>query len=161
MAIQIEKNIPIPGNQMGKLPVNPETGLNEREEKYVEAVLTADKGTLTKKVQEIYKEEGTDITYKSASVRAAELRKSKGVMNVLQEYEQEAQQGIVEIAKYATTLGKMGGKEGAAYATVGLNAHDKILDRVHGKAKQSLDITTKSVTINMDLTQALPEESNG
>lgn len=170
MDFKIDKNVPltgviqpdttttpVPPRFMGKLPINPETGLNSREEKFVEAVVHNDNKDVTDIVQEIYAEEGTIITRDSARSRKAELRKKSSVMAVLEEYEKEAQANIVEIAKYSKTLGKMGGKDGAAYANVALAANDKILDRVHGKAKQSIDVTTRSVSINMDLTQALPE----
>jgi hypothetical protein len=153
------KTVPIPSQRLGKLPINEKTGLNSREEKFVEVVLHGKKGTLGKEVQKIYAEEGTEITAASASVRASELRKTSGVMAILKEAEEEAQHGIIEIARYAKALGKTGGKEGAAYAGVALSAEKEILDRVHGKAKQSVDVTTRSVTINMDLTQSLPEDT--
>lgn len=152
MEIPISKHIPIP--KPGEKP------LKERDAQVLEAIMTAPKRTLTKKVQEIYANEGRDISFKTASTRLSEIRKKPEVMAILHEYEEKAQRGLVEVADYSTKLGKMGGKDGAAYASVALTAHDKILDRVHGRAKQSLDVTTRSVTINMDLTQALPDDTS-
>lgn len=155
---EVTTGIPVPRQKMGELPIN-EDGLTSREEKFVNAVMNGKKGTLTKTVQAIYEEEGKSLTDKSASVRTAELRKSSGVMAVLGKAAETAEADIVEIAQYSKALGKSGGKEGASYAGVALSANKEILDRVHGKAKQSIDVTTKSVTINMDLTQNLPSET--
>lgn len=162
MEFEVEKNIPIPVNE---LPVDTETKPPKdvrdiiREKKFVDAVINGEKRTLTKAVQQIYADEGREITYKTASSRVGELRKRPAVMAILHEYEENAQKGLVEVADYSTKLGKMGGKEGAAYASVALTAHDKILDRVHGRAKQQVDVTTRAVTVNMDLTQALPDSN--
>lgn len=151
MAIQVQKTIPLPkeGDKM----------LTKAEGDYVEMRLNAEPGTISKGMQELAKAGGRDISERSASVRAAELKKRDNVMAVLEAHATKAEANIVDIAEYSTKLGKTGGKDGAAYAGVALAANDKILDRVHGKAKQTLDVTTKSVTINMDLTSALPSES--
>lgn len=83
--------------------------------------------------------------------------KRPDVMAVLARHSEKAQENLVEIAEYSKNLGKTGDKAGAAYAAVAVSANDKILDRIHGKARQQVDITTKAVTLNIDLTAGLSQ----
>lgn len=144
---EVEKYVEAPRDARNKI----------REAKFVKAVLEGEKGPMNRKVQQIFKEDGHIISRATAAVRAVELRKTPGVMEVLDAAATNAEESIVEIADYAKKLGKTGGKEGASYASVALSANKEILDRVHGRAKQQIDVQSKSLTIRIDLSSALQE----
>lgn len=151
MAIRIDKHVPINNPR--------ERGLNEKEGRIIEVIMTAPKAKQTAEAAKVLEELGSPRKHaQSVSGAVAEIRKRPHVMAALKAASEKAEGDIIEIAEYSKTLGKTGGKEGAAYAGVALAANKEILDRVHGKSKQSLDVTTKSVTINMDLTESLPSE---
>jgi hypothetical protein len=75
----------------------------------------------------------------------------------LAKYSSQAEATVLEVMNYAKEYGRKqsGAKEqGAAYAAVALRAADSVLDRVHGRATQRVEQTSKSVHINIDLTGA-------
>jgi len=53
----------------------------------------------------------------------------------------------------STDYAMTGTKEGAMYATVAERTANSILDRLHGKATQNVNLQSTSVNINVDLSQ--------
>lgn len=89
------------------------------------------------------------------TLAAREFRKGT-VLSYLAKYSDMAEQGITEIAQYSKEYGKnehYAKGQGSAYAGVALKAYSDILDRVHGKAKQSLEIDSRHIDIIIDLSQ--------
>jgi hypothetical protein len=51
----------------------------------------------------------------------------------------------------ASSFASEGGRDGASYAAVALNAAKDIQDRVKGKARQQIDVTSTALTFNIDM----------
>lgn len=89
---------------------------------------------------------------KSLDNMASAIEKSPLVLEVLESMNEQAQDSIRTVLEHSTEFSKSGDKTGALYATVALQASNSVLDRIHGKAKQSIDIQSTSVNLNIDLT---------
>lgn len=102
---------------------------------------------------------GTDAalkTYDTESKGMAAVIATKNLQNpVVQAYMQKhsdlAQEAMLELLAHSRIFAKGGDKEGAAYAGVAFNISKDIMDRVHGKATQRTEVSTNSVSINIDL----------
>lgn len=92
-------------------------------------------------------------TRKVASTVAAENMAKPSVIQWLEDHAKQAENTVTEIMTYALDEGKRGGHVGAAYAGVGLSAANSVLDRVHGKATQRVEMQTKAVVITIDLSR--------
>lgn len=93
----------------------------------------------------------TNPTNSTASNLAQAVERSPAVLAVLEKMNIKAQQSIEQVMDASVAFAKQGDKEGAMYAGVAVQAANSVLDRLHGKAKQSIDVTSKSVNINVDL----------
>ena len=89
---------------------------------------------------------------------AAKIEKRPSVLAVLEKNQEEAQQTVLDVMRYSREIGKGGGKDGASYARVAVDGANSLLDRVHGKAKQQLEIQSTSLAISIDLTTAPSDE---
>lgn len=83
----------------------------------------------------------------------AKIEKRPSVLAILNEHATRAEQLLTEVLEYSADYGRGGGKDGASYAGVAEKTANSILDRLHGKATQQLDVTVQAVTLNIDLTQ--------
>ena len=88
----------------------------------------------------------------TASQQYLENMKKPEIASALDVYVNKAEQGVIEIAEYSKDMGKIFSKEGASYAGVALAAYKDIQDRVRGKPKQQMEITSTSVNLNLSLT---------
>jgi hypothetical protein len=70
----------------------------------------------------------------------------------LSKYTDQMKGQLIELAGISLDYARDGGRDGASYAGVAERTMNSIIDRVEGKAKQSIDLTNTSVTINIDLT---------
>lgn len=145
-APEVESGIPMPPDTK-----DPEF-IRNLERKLVDNLLNGKPRTAKDTVKKAYSEAGVEIDDKAASRRVTALKQKESVISALELAQNRAQQDIVEIADYTKEHGKSFSKEGAAYANVALAANKEILDRTMGKAKQSIDVTTRAVTVNIDLT---------
>jgi hypothetical protein len=116
------------------------------------AMVTERKKDLKATNAEIIKRAG----YKTNDVHTAsqiylENMKRPEIASILNDYVSKAEQGVIEIAEYSKDMGKTFSKEGAAYASVALSAYKDVQDRVKGKPKQQMEITSTSVNLNLSL----------
>ena len=144
----IEKEVPLPRMTLTQRP--------DVKEKLVAAVvenaISGAPRTRTKTVRKVLEEEGIQLSELTIEKEVAKLSKHPAVVSALEAHKEQAQRDLIEIAGYTKNLGKTGGKDGAAYASVALGANKEILDRTMGKAKQTIDVTQRAVTVNIDLT---------
>ena len=108
-------------------------------------------------IKRSYGKPGKPVSDRTAEVMASENLRKPEIMIYLENHAQKAEQGIIEIAEYSKEYGKTGDKVGAGYASVALASYKDILDRVHGKATQKVESTSRSVNINLDLTSVTDE----
>ena len=92
------------------------------------------------------------VSLKTLDNMASRIEKRPQVLAVLQQHETEAQQTVTDVMQYSRDIGRNGTKEGGQYARVALDGANSILDRLHGKAMQSVQVQSTSVNINIDLT---------
>lgn len=93
-----------------------------------------------------------DASIASVDQMAQKVEKREPVLHILKQAEQEAQEALIDVMRYSSKLGSSGTRDGASYANVAVTASNSVLDRIHGKAKQSIDMQVNSVTIDIDLT---------
>ena len=92
------------------------------------------------------------VSVKTLDNMASRIEKRPQVLAVLQAHEIEAQETVTDVMQYSRDIGRNGGKEGGQYARVALDGANSLLDRIHGKAMQSVQVQSTSVNINIDLT---------
>lgn len=108
---------------------------------------TAPKSQAVKAVYDVK----ADVKDETLRKMAQKIEHRAPVLKILNEHAERAEQLLTELVEDTVMFSKTGTKEGAQYAGVAERTLNSILDRVHGKAKQTVDITTKSVNINVDL----------
>lgn len=96
---------------------------------------------------------------RTAEVMASENLRKPEIMLYLQNHAVKAEEGMVEVAEYSKKYGKVMSREGASYAAVAVSAYKDVLDRVHGKAKQTVDVSQTTVHLKLDLTGTLEEKA--
>jgi hypothetical protein len=93
-----------------------------------------------------------DIAPKTLDNMASTINKRPSVLAILERNSERAEQLLIELMDTVSVESRSGTREGAQYAGVAERVMNSVLDRVHGKAKQTLDVTSKSVNINVDMT---------
>lgn len=121
--------------------------LTRKQKAFADHLLNNPKDSATKAVQATY---DTDSYTTQRHIASDNLTKAN-IRAYLDIHSQQAENTVLEVMDYSNRYGKQGGKEGASYATVALNSAKDILDRVHGKARQQIDVQSTSVNINIDL----------
>lgn len=91
-------------------------------------------------------------TRKSAHEEASRTSRLPQVKLELDKYSALAENTMIEVMETSNKFSKSGDRDGAAYAAVAVSAAKDVLDRVHGKATQRVETTTKAVVLNIDLT---------
>ena len=123
-------------------------GLTRKQKAFADKLLEDPKISATQAVKETY----NVSTNHSAEVIANENLSKPEIMRYLQENAITAENTLIDVMNYSNKYGKQGGHVGAAYANVAKTSADSILDRVHGKARQVLDVNSKHISITLDLT---------
>jgi hypothetical protein len=97
---------------------------------------------------------GYDVTTEnSARVLASENLTKHNIQLYLANHLEEAERVMIELMRLSKDYATDGGKEGAAYATVALNASKDIQDRIKGKAVQQIEQRSTKLVISIDMTQ--------
>lgn len=86
---------------------------------------------------------------------ANENMKKPEILAELAKYDNTAQITLIEVMQTAKEYSKLGNTAGASYAGNAITAANSLLDRLHGKATIKTELTSKAVTLNIDLTGAL------
>lgn len=124
--------------------------LTGKEYKYVKARMEG----MTKKdaVKAAY-DVKPDIKHHTLEEMARKIEQRAPVLAILEKQSERAQELLGALMEDTASLSKTGTKEGAMYAGVAERVINSLLDRVHGKAKQSIDVTSRAVNINVDLSK--------
>lgn len=100
-----------------------------------------------KNITQAYKAIHKDASNITAGVNGWKLLQKPEAQIYLKEHIENARENIVELANSARS------------EKVRLEANQDILDRAHGKATSRVEATTTGVTLQIDLTSALLEET--
>lgn len=121
--------------------------LTRKQQAFVKHLIENPKDSATQAVKNTY----NVSTQRSAEVIASENLSKPEIQIALYESSELAQETVIDVMNYSRKLGKSGTKEGASYASVALSGARDILDRVHGKARQQVEVQSTSVSININL----------
>lgn len=78
----------------------------------------------------------------------------------LSKYSDSMKLGVIELADISLKYARLGGKDGASYASVAEKTLNSVIDRVDGKAKQVTEVTSRAVVLNIDLTGTVALDVN-
>lgn len=131
--------------------------LTRKQQVFVDELIANPKQSATKAALKAYSTKADTV----ASAVASENLRKPSIMQWLADHAAKAEMAVTEIMTYSLEQGR----ESPAYAGVGLAAAKDVLDRVHGKATQKVEVQSQAVIITIDLSaQSLPndviEESN-
>lgn len=137
-------------NSTAETKWKPNPKLTRKENAVIHHIVTNPKSSATEAVMQAY-----DVKRReTARVMAHELTHKPSVMAELAKYSTEAELTVLDVMAYSKDYGRDGGKDGASYASVALQAANSVLDRLHGKATQKTENATIAVTLNVDLSSA-------
>lgn len=124
------------------------TRLTAREKGYIRSI--AEGKTRRQAIRDNYNVK-PDGSVKTLDKMADLIEKRPLVLEVLQRNEREAQETITDVMQYSRRYGATRDRDGAQYARVAIDGANSILDRLHGKARQQVDVQATSLSINIDL----------
>lgn len=101
-----------------------------------------------------------DGSVKTLDKMAELIEKRPAVLELLHKHEMEAQEAVLDIMRYAKDYGSTRDRDGAVYARVAMDGANSLLDRIHGKATTVVEQHTTGVTLTIDLSGALTDDSN-
>lgn len=123
--------------------------LTRKQQAFVQFLIDNPKASATKAAIAAY----NTSTNHSAEVIANENLRKPEIMAELAKYDSTAQNTVIEIMQYSKEKGKiLENQAGATYSSVGLQAANSLLDRLHGRAKQTVETSSTVVTLAIDLT---------
>lgn len=96
-----------------------------------------------------------DTTNPSSASRLALIaEKNPVVLDYLRKHQEEMEQTVLDVVRDAKDKAIEGTTSaGAMYARVAIDGSNSILDRVHGKATQNVNMNVQAVNLNVDLSQ--------
>lgn len=125
--------------------------LTRKRQAFIKHLVDNPKDSATEAVAQTY----NVSTRHSAEQIAHELMSKPEIQAELSKYLGQAEMVMIEVMNYSKELGKSGTGAGAAYAGVAIGASKDVQDRLKGKATQVTEVTSKVVTLNVDLTQTV------
>jgi hypothetical protein len=126
--------------------------LTRKQEAFVKHLVDNPKSSATQAALATYGKEGKPTTIGTAQQIAHDNLSKPNIVQELQKYMSKAEYNLMILADKTTEYALLGGKDGASYAGVAERVNNSILDRLVGKAVQRQEVTTKAVTLNIDLT---------
>lgn len=131
--------------------------LTRKQQAFVDYLINNPKASGTRAVLETYGSDDKQISYSTAKSIANENLNKPYIMRTLSEHSQKAQQVLTEQLELANQRSKEDKPRAVDWSVQARQVADSILDRVHGKAKQQVDIQSVGVQLNIDLTTALDQ----
>lgn len=117
--------------------------LRPKSKAFADKLLNNPKITLTQAYLDTHETTNRDV----ARVEGSNLARSPAVMKYLEAHSEQAEHRIVELMQQNEDK------------RLAFDASRDILDRKHGKATQRTEVQTMGISLNIDLTQALTENS--
>jgi hypothetical protein len=127
---------------------NAQRPLTYKEREYIKQRISGK--TQPQAVQAVY-DVRTGVAERTLKNMAQRIEHRPAVLAVLTEHATRAEEMLVKLAEDTSRFASSGTKEGAMYASTAERTLNSMLDRVHGKAKQSIDVQSSSVSISIDM----------
>jgi hypothetical protein len=126
---------------------HPSRPLTRKQKAFVQYLLSHPKASGAEASRATY-----DVTSDlSARQQAHDVLTSPNVQAELTKYSPEAQNTLLDVMRTSTEMMHADVSRAVDWAANARMTADSLLDRVHGKAKQSIDVTSTSVNLNIDL----------
>ena len=122
--------------------------LTRKQKAFADYLLNNPKASATSAYRENYN--ATSET--GIRVEASRTLAKPSVIKYLELHGDKAIADMIEIAEYSKRLGK----SKPSYAAVAVTANKDIIDRAYGKATQRVEVSTKKVSININLSSVNP-----
>lgn len=126
--------------------------LTYKQKAFIKHIIDHPKESATKAVLNTYGKEGKPPTYMTARQVASENMTKPSIVSALAAHNQLIENTIIN------TINEYKDSEKIQERTLAVDSAFKVHDKIHGKAKQQIDVTTTGVTLNLDLSSALPTD---
>lgn len=126
--------------------------LTRKQQAFTNYLIENPKASGTEAAKATYGKEGKPVTELSARAIASENLTKPNIVLELAKHSSKAELVILEVLEQSRKKMYEDERNGDKWAVNARQTADSLLDRVHGKAKQTVDVTTKAVVINIDLT---------
>lgn len=130
----------------------PAPKLTRKQLAFVSKLVNNPKMSATQVVKEVYGTPDKPVTELSARNIASENLTKPNIMAELAKYDNTAQITIVEVMNKSKDMMNNDLPRSVDWANTARQTADSILDRIHGKAAQTVHTTSVSLTFGMDLT---------
>lgn len=120
--------------------------LTRKQKRFADYLLKHPKARPKEAAMEAY-DKTSDHSYE---VIASDNLKKVEILNYLNEHDVEAQNTVISVMVNATKK-----KDEAQFQKLALDSANSVLDRIHGKAKQTVDSSSTVVNLNVEATQEL------
>lgn len=132
-------------------PDNKSIKLTRKQKAFADYIIANPKASASKAVEHTYNVIDNNTARNIASTNLAKAN----IQRYLDIHADKAKDTVMDIMAVSTDYAKLGGKDGASYASVALQSANSIIDRVDGKATAKVEVNTTSISFNIDLSQAL------
>jgi hypothetical protein len=129
----------------------PTRPLTRKQTAFIKHIVDNPKSTGVEAAQAVYGKPDKPISYRTANAIAVENLQKPAILLELAKHSQTAENTLLDVMNVSREYAKTGDKSGAQYASVAVQTANSILDRLHGKAKQTTEVEQRSVNINIDL----------
>lgn len=147
----VERYTPTPtGSKKKTSNVQAHRPLTGKERAYIAHRIKNPTATKADAIKAVYNVKET-TTNKTMRNMATAIERRPSVLAILTDHAERAESMLVELAEHTTEYAKTGTKEGALYAGVAERTLNSMLDRVHGKAKQSVEVQSTQLNITIDM----------
>lgn len=125
-----------------------ELKLTRKQRMFADTIIANPRITGEKAAIQVYGKSNKELSPNVARSIASENLTKPNIMVYLQQHAVEAEKTMYRVMNRSEQLME----ESPGYAAVAKSAASDILDRIHGKATQQVETTSKQVVINIDLT---------
>jgi hypothetical protein len=145
--IQNNNNNDANRDKTGDKSVKKPRPLTRKQAAFVRELVENPKQSATKAAAKTYSVSNLNV----ARSMAAENLAKPAVMLELAKHSKTAEQALTEVLSLSSQRMTEDKPRAVDWAVNTRQTADSILDRIHGKAKQSVDVTSTAVTLNIDL----------
>lgn len=128
--------------------------LTRKQQAFVTELIDNPKQSATQAALTVYGKPDKPTTYQTAGQIATDNLKNPQIIMALADHNKLVESTLIG------TVSDWGRSDNSRRREIAQNAAMFIHDKVHGKAKQTVDVNTQSVVITIDLSQAALDNSN-
>ena len=140
-----------------KIAWKPNNNLTIKQNNFIKHLVEYPRLSATKAVKAVY---NTTSENTASQIASENLRKPQ-IMLELSKYSNKAELVLIEVMNYSLEYGKdKDNRNGSNYANTAVTVANSLLDRLHGKAQQTISTTSQSVVLSIDLTGTVEQSGD-